>query len=298
MREKFFVDVYNYARKNPKTFILTADLGYKLFDNFEKNLKNQFFNVGASEQNMICLAAGLASMNAKVFVYSIGNFPSLRCLEFIRNCVCYNNLDVNIVSNGPGFSYGSLGFTHHSIEDIAAIRSLPNISIYNPSNSHELNENLKEILKFKTPKYIRLGKFNNLSENFKNQSSFIKPGILLITTGQILEEAIKLKTIMKNEQISIYSISKIKKISSKDKKNILNLIKINKKIYTLEENRSQGGFGSIILENFFQHLKNKEFCVIGIEDCFKKKIGDQKFMRKLYNLDHFSIAQLIKRSLK
>ena len=218
---------------------------------------------------MIALASGLSSQGSKVFVYSIGNFPSLRCLEFIRNSVCYNNFDVNIISNGAGFSYGPLGFSHHAIEDIAALRSFPNLEIYNPANLKELSQNCIEIFKKKNPKYLRLGKSTKINENFKNKLNN-QNKVLLITSGTILEEAIKLQKISSTE-ITVYSISKIKKISFKEKKKLISLIKKHKKIYTLEEHRINAGFGSIILQEFFQFIKKKDFKTLGVEDYFEKK---------------------------
>jgi transketolase len=183
------------ASSDEKIFLLVGDLGYGVVDDFAKSFPKQFLNVGVAEQNMMGMAAGLAHSGYKVFVYSIANFPTIRCLEQIRNDVCYHNLDVTIVAIGAGFGYGTLGYSHFAIEDLAVLRCLPNLNIYSPGDSYELEVTLDQIATDKGPSYLRLGKNgeNNLTSemnrnieklNFYNKNK----KCLVITTGSISED--------------------------------------------------------------------------------------------------------------
>jgi len=119
-----------FAPSDPDIVLVTADLGFGVFDEFRERFPKQFLNVGVAEQNMSGLAAGLALEGHTVFTYSIGNFPTLRCLEQIRNDICYHSANVKIVCVGGGMSYGAVGMSHHATEDLAILRSLPGMLVF------------------------------------------------------------------------------------------------------------------------------------------------------------------------
>ena len=137
MRNSFIEELSKIALTDDKVFLIVGDLGFGVVEGFEEKYPDQFLNAGVAEQNMMGMAAGLASAGYKVFVYSIGNFPTFRCLEQIRNDVCYHSLNVTIVSIGAGLSYGPLGYSHHAIDDIGVMRALPGMTIYNPADPIE-----------------------------------------------------------------------------------------------------------------------------------------------------------------
>ncbi len=137
MRNSFIDVLLQKAKQDERIILLTGDLGYGVVDQFARELPRQFINFGINEQTMMSAAGGLASKGFKPFVYSIGNFPTFRCLEQIRNDVCYMNLDVTIVALGAGFAYGTAGYSHHLIEDISAISPLPHIQIFSPADTFE-----------------------------------------------------------------------------------------------------------------------------------------------------------------
>ena len=145
MREIFIEELYIAARKNKRIMLVVNDLGYSVIEKFAKDLPRQFINAGVAEQNMIGLAAGLALGGKRVFVYSIGNFPTLRCLEQIRNDICYHDLNVTITSIGGGFSYGQLGMSHHATEDLSIMRALPNMTVVAPGTFNEVNKYFQSI---------------------------------------------------------------------------------------------------------------------------------------------------------
>ena len=137
MRNAFIKELIDIAEKDKNVFLLVGDLGFSVVEPFAEKYPDRFLNCGVAEQNMTGIAAGLALEDYKVFTYSIANFNTLRCVEQIRNDICYHNLDVTVVSVGGGLSYGSLGYSHHAIQDIAIMGSMPNISLLLPGDPIE-----------------------------------------------------------------------------------------------------------------------------------------------------------------
>ena len=140
MRTAFIKQLIEEAKTNDKIFLLIGDLGYNVVTPFAEAYPDRFINVGICEQNMVGIASGLAMNGYNVYLYSIGNFPTLRCIEQIRNDVCYYNGNVKVVSVGAGFAYGSSGVSHHATEDIGMMRTLPNMVICSPSDPSEAGE--------------------------------------------------------------------------------------------------------------------------------------------------------------
>jgi len=198
MRDTFISTLTREALKNPDIMLLTGDLGFGVFDEYRKNLPEQFLNVGIAEQNMTGIATGLALVGKTVFTYSIGNFPTLRCLEQIRNDSAYHNANVTIVAVGAGFSYGQLGMSHHATEDLGIMRSIPQVTVFSPSTLLEVEQVTIASLKIKGTCYIRLDK------SFADSTSFLQPNFIvgkpslirkgndltIVSTGGVLEEVI------------------------------------------------------------------------------------------------------------
>src|SRR5689334_14978381 len=137
MRTSFIEALCEVAEQNDRVWLLTADLGYSVLERFASRFPRRYMNVGVAEQNLIGVAAGLARCGKIPFVYSIANFPTLRCLEQIRNDVCYHHGNVKVVAVGGGFSYGAQGYTHHGIEDLSIMRSLPGMTVVAPADPTE-----------------------------------------------------------------------------------------------------------------------------------------------------------------
>src|SRR5476649_2157679 len=124
MRDAFIGQLTSIAGVDSRIMLLTGDLGFKVFDDYRRLRSRQFLNVGVAEQNLAAIATGMALEGHVAFTYSIGNFPTLRCLEQLRNDACYHAANVKVVAVGGGFSYGPLGFSHHATEDLAIMRAL------------------------------------------------------------------------------------------------------------------------------------------------------------------------------
>ena len=162
MRNAFAKAITKIASKNKKVVLLSGDIGNRLFLQYKELQPKRFYNCGIAEATMTGVAAGLASGGFQPITYTITPFNTVRCLEQIRLDICYPNLPVIIVGTGSGLSYANFGATHHSMEDIAILRTLPNLNILCPSDPIEVELALQEAIRIKKPTYIRLAKKENL----------------------------------------------------------------------------------------------------------------------------------------
>src|SRR2546423_4713749 len=158
MRNAFLDTLYELALNDDRIVFITGDLGFRVVEKFMENIPKQFLNAGVAEQNMTGIAAGMALSGKISFTYSIANFPTLRCLEQIRNDVCYHDANVKVVSVGGGFTYGAMGATHHAIEDLAVMRALPCLVVVAPGDPVEARAATRAIIAHSGPCYLRLGK--------------------------------------------------------------------------------------------------------------------------------------------
>src|SRR5471030_1192006 len=158
MRDAFSNALVAAAKNDPKVLLLTGDHGYALFDAFRKSCPDQYINCGIAEQNMVGVAAGLAKAGFKPVVYGLSAFVPIRVLEQIKIDVCYENLPVVFIGDGAGVVYSTLGTSHQSTEDVAALRGLPNLAILAPADDLEMAECMAHALEAKGPVYLRMGK--------------------------------------------------------------------------------------------------------------------------------------------
>jgi transketolase len=287
MRSAMMKALFELANDNKDVVLITGDLGFGLFEDFFEKFPSQFVNIGIAEQNLIGVSAGLALEGKIVFVYSIGNFPTLRCLEQIRNDACYHNLNINIICMGAGFSYGTLGMSHHATEDIAIMRSLPGTTVISPSTEDEAYFSTIELSKRNGVGYLRLDKSKvSKSKKSKNELKIGKGNILkdgsdytIIACGGIVEEALLAAGNLDKNNISckVVSMHTIKPI---DNVLIQDCVKNSKGIVSLEEGNITGGLGSAILEAC---SKTGEFPLkmktLGINDEYVSIVGSQEYLR-------------------
>lgn len=158
MRSAFVRSLMALAEEDKRVCLVTGDLGFGVVEPFAAKFPSQFVNAGVAEQNMTGIAAGMALCGKVVFTYSIANFPTLRCLEQIRNDACYHNADVKIVSVGGGLAYGALGASHHATEDIAVMRALPGMTVVAPGDPIEAETATRALVARAGPAYLRLGR--------------------------------------------------------------------------------------------------------------------------------------------
>ena len=254
MRDAFVKILLKEARKNPNIFLITGDLGFGVLEEFASELPNQFLNSGVNEQAMMGMAAGIASTGKRVFVYSIANFPTFRCLEQIRNDICLMNNSVVVVSIGGGYAYGSLGYTHHALEDIAVMRALPNMEVFVPADPIETALVTEFLTQTKMPSYLRLGKSNEPNiHRVKPKLEYGKfievisgeSGTLLFAGSiGVIAELARDEILDKGYSVSVTSVPFL---SILDREYLLNAASKGP-IITIEEHSARGGFGSAILE--------------------------------------------------
>jgi transketolase len=158
MRTAFIEQLCAVAEQDDRVWLVTGDLGYSVLEAFADRFPGRYLNAGVAEQNMTGIAAGLALRGKVVFTYSIANFPIMRCLEQIRNDVCYHNLDVKVVAVGGGLAYGSHGYTHHGVEDLAIMSAMPNMKVLAPGDPLEARAATSALAASPGPAYLRLGK--------------------------------------------------------------------------------------------------------------------------------------------
>lgn len=301
MRNAFIDELTLLAEENEKIFLIIGDLGFGVIENFENRFPNQFLNAGVAEQNMMGMAAGLASAGYKVYVYSIGNFPVFRCLEQIRNDICYEKLDVSIVSIGAGLSYGTLGYSHHAIEDIGVMSALPGMTIYSPADPIETRLALRESVSLQTPKYFRLGKsdapeiFKETHTEFPNWTELANGNdLLVLTTGAITNEAIEAATLLQKLgiKISVVAIPVLKPLTfDKD------LVGRFDNVLVLEEHSKSGGLGTILSEQLVLNGLKANLEKLGLPDQVQHELGSQEYLRHHFKLDAVGIAEKVKQIL-
>ncbi len=302
MRNTFVRELLLAAREDSRIILIVGDLGFGVVEEFAIELPEQFINFGINEQSTVSAAAGLAREGFKPYVYSIGNFPTFRALEQIRNDVCYMNLEVTIVAIGAGFAYGTAGYSHHLVEDISAMSQLPNIRIFSPADPENTKTTFKSMLQYHGPKYIRLGKgseptllpaFEQIEENI-----FIQDGskeIAILSTGQILNEVLIAKDKLEIARCDPTLIH----LSEVSESNILKLSRFldSKKILTVEEHVLRGGFGSMVLETL-NSVGRYEIFRMGIKEINPHFSGSQQHLRHLYEIDSNAIIERFKSILR
>lgn len=301
MRDTFVNKIHELARNDSEIYLVTADLGFGIFDKFATDFPRQFLNVGVAEQLMIGVASGMALEGAKVVVYSIGNFATLRCLEQIRNDAAYHNLNVTIVASGGGFTYGQLGMSHHATEDLAIMRSIPGVDVFAPATKEETSKVIEMCLSTPHVSYLRLEK-NAVTASPLNGSSIqlgkltkYRDGkdVTIISVGGITNEAIIVSDRLKEKNINV-SVLGCHSLKPVDVDGILKSAVESNILITLEEHSKIGGLSSIISDICLNYgVMPKKFYAFGLEDNFSSIVGDQNFLRAYYKIDALSIESYI-----
>ena len=305
MRDTFVRILTELADKNPAVEVVTGDLGFGVLKPFWEAHPDQLINAGIAEQNLTSVAAGMALEGKTVFTYSIGNFPTLRCLEQIRNDCAYHDANVKIICVGGGFVYGSLGMSHHATEDIAVMRSLPNVTVLCPGDLVEAEAVTRAIVDYPGTCYVRLGRGGEkrIHESLPNyeigKAIPVSKGekIAIFSTGAIFEEIEEATDILKNSGINptIYTFPTVKPLDTQVIKEIAATHEI---IVTCEEHNLAGGFGSAVAEVLAELPCHARLLRIGMNDKYCTLVGDQKYLRHQYGMSGKKIAERILTEVK
>ncbi len=293
------------AREDSNVHLMTGDIGFGVLKPFWEEFPDQFTNAGIAEQNMVSFAAGMALEGKIVFVYSIGNFPTLRALEQIRNDCAYHEANVKIVSVGGGFAYGALGMSHHATEDLAVMRALPNVTVVAPSDSHQARAATRAVYERPGTCYLRLGRggepaLPESAAQFRfGRAVRVAPGgdVAILFTGAIADEVMEGRSKLAALGIAaeIVTFPTIKPI---DRAAIADLARRFSVLATVEEHNVVGGFGSAVGEVLAELRHPRARLVrIGLEDRYSSAVGSQEYLRDLYGMSAAKIAERVRHEL-
>lgn len=305
MRDTVIRTLIELGKEDKDIELITGDLGFGVLKSFWETLPNQFINAGIAEQNMTGVAAGMALEGKKVFTYSIGNFPTLRCLEQIRNDCAYHNANVNVICVGGGYVYGSLGMSHHATEDIAILRALPDVTVICPGDPVEAALAVKKIAQTDGTCYLRLGRggeqnVNTVIKEFEIGKAYklrdakdMNKKVAVFSTGAILEETSKACDMLEEQGIAVeqYSFPTVKPI---DRAVIEDCAKRFDNIFTVEEHNIVGGFGGAVAEVLAECGGKAKLHRIGIDDFYCIEVGSQAYLREQVGINAEGIAKKVK----
>ena len=296
MKTAFFKNLQKLAERHDDVHLVLGDLGFGAYEKFRDAFPSRVLNVGVAEQNMMGVAAGLASLGLRPFIYSIANFPLLRALEQFRNDVLKHELPVTVVSVGAGLDYGTLGYSHFGIEDIGVARSLELSDIYSPGDEIELSSTMEEIYSRKRPAYLRISK--NDEENFHPEplrrfDSVIQVrfgrDVALISSGSIVRSTLKAAERLEKMGVSC-SVFSVPRLSTP---NLSFLSKFSKAI-TIEEHVLTGGLGSLVAEHIVDRGLQIRLSRIGLSaNSVTGVIGDPSFLREASRLSPEALTQQV-----
>lgn len=284
MRVEFAQSVINAHDKNDKLVFITGDLGYMALEQVQEKYGERFINAGVAEQNMITVAAALAHEGFIPWAYSISPFVTLRPYEQIRNDVCLHNLPVKLVGNGGGYGYGIMGATHHNIEDIGAMRILPNMKVYVPFTAADVEQAVEQMVADPSPNYLRLNmgaKVNYPVAPFA-QWRKIKDGTrgVVVGTGPVTENIIN-SALADDLEVWVLSVFPITTLPAE----LISSINATQKLITIEEHAGECGLRETLAYHLLNSLtSNIKILALSANGYPSGRYGDQKFHQAENNL--------------
>lgn len=297
MRTAFINELTVQARKNPRIFLVVGDLGFSVVEPFAQEFPDRYLNAGVAEQNMTGVAAGLASEGYHVFTYSIANFPTLRCLEQIRNDVAYHGLPVTVVAVGAGMAYGSLGYSHHAVQDLAILRTLPGMTILSPADPGETCECVQWLAEHPGPSYLRVGKAGEPSlhavRGLEHGPLLIRAGTsrtALVATGGVLKVVLEAHDQIQagDEKIAVFSLPWLKPVSPAFFASLAGF----QRIIALEEHVAEGGLAGVLRENVPHEV---EVCSVSVPEPTAHQVGSQPYLRGLAGMAATHVVELLRK---
>jgi transketolase len=302
MREAFSKSLVELALSDPKVLLLTGDHGYALFDEFRTRFPKQYINAGIAEQNMVGMAAGLARLGFRPFVYGLAAFIPIRTVEQIKLDIAHDNLAVVLLGDGAGFVYSHLGTSHQSTEDIACVRAIPGLEVLSPADRFEMTACMEYAYEANRPVYLRMGKADRgdvhsgpiarigagrLLEVRRGRSEC--PG--LVATGSMVRTAVDVAETM---DMTVWSAPFIKPLLSDD---VCNAAMMVRGLVTLEEHSVYGGLGAAVAERTSERYPTRVMR-IGVPDQFSKKCGSYNYLQQEHGLDFKSVSRRVEEFAK
>lgn len=288
MRSTFAKTVIELMKTDPSIILLTADMGVGVFEELQSIFPERLINTGVAEANTVGIAAGFALSGFKPIFYAQAPFATMRCFEQIRLDIAVNNLPVVVVGTSAGFTLSQYGVSHHSVEDIALMRLLPNMTIVCPGDIFEAEMATRAAVASSSPIYIRIGRSDSFGSDqliHTDKPSFsigksimLSHGtdIALIATGSMLLSAKKISSLLEKDglSVSLISMHTIKPLDGELVKKISKKVRL---IATIEEHREQGGLGSAVIESFSEDLRKIKFMRYGVKDTYHHLCGTREY---------------------
>lgn len=305
MRAAFIKALCDLAGQDERIWLLTGDLGFSVLEPFARSFPERYVNMGVAEQNMTGVAAGLALEGKIVFTYSIANFPVMRCLEQIRNDVCYHKLNVKIVAVGGGVAYGAAGYSHHAVEDLAVMRAMPNMVVLAPGDPMEVRLATRAVADWQGPCYLRLGKggepcVHKVEPVFEiGKAIVVREGndVTFISAGGILGEVVSAaEQLAPQIHARVLSMPTVKPL---DVEAVRRVMKDTRLLVTVEEHSAVGGLGSAVAQALGIVSKpiNCDWMMLSLGDDIQPVVGSQNYLRQFHGLNSAGIAQAVRERL-
>lgn len=305
MRNAFVAEITALAERDERIVLLSGDIGNRMFDDFKDRFPQRFFNCGVAEANMIGMAAGMALSGLRPVTYTIASFTTYRCFEQIRVDLCYHNVPVIVAAVGAGLGYAANGVTHHTGEDLAILRSLPNMTVVCPGDPHEVRLALRAASQLPGPTYLRLGKKGEPNVHAAPPEFTIGRAIELsvgsevciLSTGNMLPVAVEAAAQLNAAGISAGAVS-FHTVKPLDTALLAAAFERCRVVVTLEEHSRLGGLGGSVAEWLSDRAATKgRLLRMGMDDTFLSKAGEQQHAREHYGLtaEHLAanVAQLL-----
>jgi transketolase len=296
VRNAFIESLMDEAGRRENVFLVVGDLGFSVVEPFAQKFPGRYLNAGVAEQNMTGVAAGLSRCGYNVFTYSIANFPTLRCLEQIRNDVCYHRANVKVVSVGAGLAYGALGYSHHAVQDLACLRSMPGMLMATPCDPHEARAAVRFLCDYDGPAYLRLGK---AGEKVLHDAPLVLQapalprlcdgdGVAILACGSLADVALEAAPQL---GAAVYSAA-LWRDDPQTGETIAHLVRSHCRVIVVEEHLPAGGFGSFVREQLepWPDLQSRVRC-LALRSAVCDKVGSQQFLRRQSDLTPEAIVR-------
>lgn len=304
MKIAFIKTLTSLMKKHKNIIVITADMGYSVFEDIQKEFPKRFFNMGITEQASVSFATGMALSGYTVYFYAQAAFSTMRCFEQVRLDVAYNHLNVKIIGTNAGLSLNQLGASHFAVEDVALMRLLPNMTVFTPGDSVEMEWAMKKSYEIDGPTYLRFTKSGSKiihSKPIKN--SIGKPVLIskgrdatLFVSGGLLDLSLEVKRVLLNQGInlSVYSVPVIKPLFVKT---IIDEINKTRNVFTLEEHSVLGGLGTAVSEIISENSLHTVFHKFGFPDKYTDITGSMEFLLDYNGISVKRISKIIKDKL-
>jgi len=303
MRDAYFDALYDIFRGDDRAIFLTADNGAPALDRFARDFPGRYLNVGIAEQQLIGMACGLAFEGWKVYTYAIAPFVSLRCFEQNKLDVCAMNLPIVNIGVGAGYAYDIMGPSHHTVEDVSVMRTLPNLVIYSPADGLSAAALAHRIHQDPRPQYVRFDR-SGLADLYTGRTvptergfATMRPGrdVTIVATGVMVHTALQVADALERTDDLSVGVIDLFRLKPIDDALLISALSGAPEIVTLEEHLLAGGMGSAIAEILVDHGSAKPLLRIGQNDRFVFEYGGREVIWQKYGLDAPAVAERIRR---